>query len=56
MERRGEMAKGLQRIFPSLTTRVSAANVDALRTASLPQARSFAAYRHGAERVSKAVY
>ena len=54
--RRGEMAEGLQRTFPSPTTRVSAVNVDALCTASLPQARLFAAYRHGAERVSKAVY
>ena len=50
------MAEGLQRIFPSPTTRVSAANADALCTASLPQARSFAAYRYGAERVLKAVY
>ena len=50
------MAEGLQRIFPSPMIRVSAANVDALRTASLPQVRSFAAYRHGAERVLKAAY
>ena len=50
------MAEGLQRTFPSPTTRVSAVNVDALCTASLPQARLFAAYRHGAERVSKAIY
>ena len=50
------MAKGLQRTFPSPTTKVSAANADALHTASLPQVRSFTVYRHGAERVSKAVY
>ena len=45
------MAEGLQRTFPSPMTRVSAVNTDALCTASLPQARSFVAYRYGAKRV-----